>query len=206
MTDTHADSYLTLASSCTHEIKIKGSRFIGLGYPAADEGEAIRHLETIRKKEHAATHHCFAWVVGLEDGIFKYSDDGEPTGTAGRPIYNVIVGRELKNVIVIVVRYYGGTKLGTGGLTRAYTQAAAEMLDGADIVERLICDRLQFSIPFTYYDRLMRLINQKNYTIESQDFGEQVAMVLQIRKSQTESFVTHLKELTGGRVDIIING
>jgi len=196
------DSYLTLDAPCSQEIKIKGSRFIGLGHSVATVDDAMAILDDIRKREYAATHHCFAYTVGLESETFKYSDDGEPNGTAGRPIYNAIIGRELKNTLVVVVRYFGGTKLGTGGLTRAYTQATIEMLDKAAIVERLICDRLNFTIPFTYYDRLMRIIHAGNFEIIKQDFAEDVALTIDIRKSRTEAFREQLTEMTGGQIDI----
>ena len=202
MTETLPDSYLTLAKPCSHEIKIKASRFIALGYPVVDRAEAEAILDTVRRKEHAATHHCYAWVAGLEREEFKYSDDGEPSGTAGRPIHQVITGRKLKNAMIIVVRYFGGVKLGTGGLTRAYSQAAVELLDRAEIVERLICDHLRFSLPFTYYDRLMRLVGAGQYRIIAQDFGENVAMEIEVRRSRTETFVSQLKELTGGKIDV----
>lgn len=205
MPETTPDSYLTLGSRCKHEIKIKGSRFIALGYPVDTEVSALTIRDEIRKSEHAANHHCFAYVVGLEDVKFKYSDDGEPSGTAGRPIYQVITGRNLKNVLVIVVRHFGGTKLGTGGLTRAYSQATAEMLDGANIIENLICDKLHFSVPFTYYDRLMRIISRGQYRVVSQDFGEHATLDVDIRKSQTDSFIAQLIELTGGQIEITKN-
>lgn len=197
-----ADSYRTLGSAGTHEIKIKASRFIARGFPVADADEATARLESIRKKEYSATHHCFAWVTGLESEIFKYSDDGEPSGTAGRPIYQVITGRELKNTLIVVTRYYGGTKLGTGGLIRAYSQAASELLDEADIIEKLICDRLEFSLPFALYDRLMRIINTDKLEIVEQDFADQVKMVINIRKSKTDKFTAQLIELTGGKIEI----
>lgn len=198
------DSFHTLAGESSHEIKIKGSRFIALGHHAGSETAALDILDGIRKREHAATHHCFAYVIGLGGETFKYSDDGEPTGTAGRPIYQAITGKNLTDVLVVVVRYFGGTKLGTGGLTRAYARAAGELLDKAYIVEKLICDRLSFSIPFPLYDRVMRIISGGGYTIISQDFADQVAMVVDVRKSQTENFVSRMTELTGGRIDIAI--
>lgn len=199
------DRYFTLGADHAHEIKVKGSRFIALGHPADSEATAQAILAEIRKREHAASHHCFAYSIGPKGTIFKYSDDGEPTGTAGRPIYQAILGRNLTNVLVVVVRYFGGTKLGTGGLTRAYSQAASELLDGADIVERLICDRLTFTVPFALYDRVMRLINQGKYQIADQAFAEQVTITLEIRKSHTDRFVSQLTELTGGQIEIAID-
>lgn len=199
------DSYRTLDSRHVHEIKIKGSRFIGFAYPADSEETAQKILDDIRKREHAATHHCFAYILGLEGATFKYSDDGEPSGTAGRPIYQAIVGKELTDMLVVVVRYFGGVKLGAGGLTRAYSRAATELLDGAVIVERLICDRLTFTLPFPLYDRVMRLIVREGYKIVDQDFSERVAMILEVRKSHTDRFVSRLTELTGGHIDVAID-
>lgn len=200
------DSFHTLAGESSHEIKIKGSRFIALGHHADTESVALKILDGIRKREHAATHHCFAYVIGLGDDVFKYSDDGEPTGTAGRPIYQAVTGKGLTDTLVVVVRYFGGTKLGTGGLTRAYSQAATELLDKAAIVEKLICDRLTFSIPFPLYDRVMRIISGGGYKIIDQDFADQVAMVVDVRKSQTDRFTSQLIELTGGKIDIASDG
>lgn len=196
------DSYLTITDHCSQEIKIKGSRFIGLAYPVENAEQAMVRLEEIRKKEHAANHHCFAYVIGIDNDQFKYSDDGEPSGTAGKPIHQVITGRNLKNVLVIVVRYFGGTKLGTGGLARAYSQAAVEVLEKAKIVERLICDRIKFTLEFGLYDQVMRLINTGKYTIIDQDFAEQITLTVDIRKSQKDNFIARLKELSGGKVEV----
>ncbi|MEZ5360522.1 MAG: YigZ family protein [Candidatus Zixiibacteriota bacterium] len=206
MAEPITDSYLTIDAPAEAEIKIKGSRFIGLGFPAESVDEAQALLESVRKKEFSATHHCSAWTVGLVDESFKYSDDGEPTGTAGLPIYRVITGRNLKNIIAIVVRYFGGTKLGTGGLTRAYSDATMAMLENAKIVERLICDRVSFTLPFTYYDRLMRIIDADKFAIVKQDFAEDVSMSLEIRKSKTDGFVSRMIELTGGKFAFEKNG
>ena len=113
------DVYYQILKTARHETKVKGSRFIAECATVATADEALSFLGAIRKREHAATHHCYAYTVGLFDDMqFKYSDDGEPSGTAGRPIYDMIGGQELSNCIVVVTRYFGGTKLGTGGLVR----------------------------------------------------------------------------------------
>lgn len=205
MAEDIVDSFYTLAGESSHEIKIKGSRFIALGFHAESETAALGILANIRRKEHAATHHCFAYVIGAGGKIFKYSDDGEPTGTAGRPIYQAITGKNLTDVLVVVVRYFGGTKLGTGGLTRAYAQAAGELLDKAGIVEKLMCDSLTFSIPFSIYDRALRIINEGGYRIIDQNFAEQVTINVDVRKSHTERFMAKFAELTGGRIDIAVD-
>jgi len=108
--------------------------------------------------------------------------------------------------MVVVVRYYGGTKLGTGGLARAYSLAAAEMLDASRIIETLICDSLRFTVPFSLYDQIMRIISRGEYRIASQDFADLVTMEVEIRKSQVETFAAQLTELTGGQIEITKNG
>jgi len=202
MSEQILDSFLTLGSECAHEIKIKGSRFIALGYPAETSKAVTDIIEQVRKKEFAATHHCFAWSVGWEKEQFKYSDDGEPSGTAGKPIYRAMADRNLRNVLIMVVRYFGGTKLGTGGLSRAYAQAAKEMLDKANIIEKLICDNLHFNISFSLYDKLMNLINTGKHQIVSQNFADEVTMDIAVRKSQSDAFAAKLNELSGGRIEI----
>ncbi len=202
MSDSIQDSFLTIEAPAEYEIKIKGSRFIGLGFPVETVTEAQAALESIRKKEYSATHHCFAYSVGVLDEAFKYSDDGEPSGTAGQPIYRVITGNKLRNILAVVIRYYGGTKLGTGGLMRAYSQSTADMLKHANIVERLICDTVKFTLPFSLYDRLMRIITAEKYTILQQDFAEDVRLQLEIRKSRTDEFIETMTELTGGKIVI----
>ncbi len=202
MPDSIRDSFLTVASDTTVEIKIKGSRFIATGYPINNQADAEEKLIVVRKAEHSATHHCYAWTAGFENNKFKYSDDGEPSGTAGRPIYHVITGHNLINILVVVVRYYGGTKLGTGGLTRAYSQATSDMLEAAQVVEQLVCDRITFETPFPFYDRVMRIVGEEKYKINRQDFGEQVFFDLSIRKSKTEQFKARLIEMTGGKIEI----
>ncbi|MCK5127874.1 MAG: YigZ family protein [candidate division Zixibacteria bacterium] len=202
MSENITDSFITLASEAENEIKIKASRFIGMGFPISDVAEAKTILADIRKKHYTANHHCYAYTAGIENEQFKYSDDGEPNGTAGIPIYRVITGRNIKNILAVVVRYFGGTKLGTGGLTRAYSQATMDMLEQASLVERLICDRLSFSLPFSLYDRLMRIINTDKFEIINQEFADDVSVVLEIRKSKTNKFIEQMTELTGGKIII----
>ena len=205
MSDPIHDSYLTFDAPCAHEIKVKDSRFIALGYPVSSETSASGILGTVRKKEYAASHHCYAYVLAPDGKRFKYSDDGEPSGTAGRPIYQSITGANLFDVLIIVVRYFGGTKLGTGGLTRAYAQAAADLLRRAHIVETLLCDRLRFTISFPVYDRIVKLVHRGGYQIVSQDFADLVTMQIDVRKSRTAEVIAELTELTGGRIDVTIN-
>ncbi|UCC43165.1 MAG: YigZ family protein [Candidatus Zixiibacteriota bacterium] len=194
------DRYLVIAGKGSSEIKERGSRFLGEALYAATAVEAQAELEMIRRREFSASHHCFAWRVGLgEDQTFKYSDDGEPGGSAGRPIYDIVVGRELTNVIVVVTRYFGGTKLGTGGLARAYSEAASLALQRAGIMERYICDSFRLTVGFPVYDRLEKLLGHMQAEIIRSDFTDAVTLSVNIRRSRTEEMLSALTELTSGK-------
>ncbi|MCP4685670.1 MAG: YigZ family protein, partial [bacterium] len=127
------DSYLTIKRESKIDTKVKGSRFIGETFKVANVAEALEKLDEVRKREYNATHHCYAYITGLgREQVFKYSDDGEPSGTAGRPIYDIIAGADVTSILCVVTRYFGGTKLGTGGLVRAYGETAREALKASE--------------------------------------------------------------------------
>lgn len=198
------DSYLTIAKPSTIEIKIKASRFIAETVSVSSSNDVDAALNVIRKREHAATHHCYAWRIGMDENEqFKYSDDGEPNGTAGRPIYDTLAGRNLTDTLVVVTRYFGGTKLGPGGLVRAYSQAAAEALDKSGTLERFLLDKLSFRIDFSYYDQVMRLADSIGAKVVFSDFAESVSMTLEIRKSRSDELKASLNELTHGRITFV---
>lgn len=198
------DAYFTIQQPAKAEIKRKGSRFIGEAILAVTDKEAIEQLERIRKREHAATHHCYAWRVGYEGGDykFKYSDDGEPSGSAGRPIYDVICGRELTNLLLVVTRYYGGTKLGTGGLARAYSDTATATLDKAGRLQQFVMGSIEVVIDFGLYDRLVKLMFGYDALQSSVDFSEQVTLEIHVRQSRTEALISDIVELSSGRAVI----
>ena len=197
------DSYYMIAAPALREIKVKGSRFIGECAAAATVETAQAVLEGIRKREHAATHHCCAYTVGFADGMqFKYSDDGEPSGTAGRPIYDAITGRGLANTIVVVTRYFGGTKLGPGGLVRAYGDAAAQVLEAAGRSEHFHTVRFETEIEFPLYDLLVKLIRHREAKQLSADFTDHVRMRIEVRRSRAEALRNDIIQLSGGRAKI----
>jgi uncharacterized YigZ family protein len=197
------DEYLTIARSASAEIKIKGSRFIGECACAESPDSAQEILTAIRKREHAATHHCWAWKVGLfEKTSFKYSDDGEPNGSAGKPIYDVLCGSGVTNAIVVVTRYYGGTKLGTGGLVRAYGEAAGLALQKAGRQENFLKERFTIEIEFSHYDQLNRLLQKYQVWPVSNEFSDLVKITLDIRKNHVEKLTEAVIELSGGKANI----
>ena len=197
------DLYYTIKQPGRVEIKIKASRFIGETHQVATVEEAAAKLAAIRKREHAATHHCYAWRVGLADEMqFKYSDDGEPSGTAGRPIYDAVEGRDLTNILLVVTRYFGGTKLGTGGLVRAYSEAAAKVLEESGSKENHVTERIVVNLDFAHYDMLVKALHHHSAIQIGADFTDHVVVEFEIRKSKANQLVSEIVELTNGRAEI----
>jgi uncharacterized YigZ family protein len=197
------DSYTSIAAPATAEIKVKGSRFIAEAIPVRTEEEADEHIAAIRRREYAATHHCTAWRIGPGPDAFRCNDDGEPSGTAGQPILRQIDGRNLTNVLVVVTRYYGGTKLGAGGLIRAYGDAAAEVLDRCRRVDHIL--RLPLQLRFAYDDTsaAMHTIGRFDALIVDTQYGQDTLIEVAVRRSQAEALAAAFVEALGGRGEVI---
>lgn len=197
------DSYKTVASETSVETKIKGSRFIGQIYKCNSPDKARKILDSIRRKYYDATHHCYAWQTGIDAEMeFKYSDDGEPNGTAGRPIFDQLSGADLTDVIVIVTRYYGGTKLGTGGLTHAYSDSAADAIKKAGNITKYITGNLNLELDFSDYGSVERLIMAQGGKIVESAFEAIVKLRVEIRLSKLGILKDELIDLTSGRIKI----
>ncbi|WP_022834925.1 IMPACT family protein [Salisaeta longa] len=197
-----SDTYRTLAGDGWAELKREGSRFIAEAMPVESREEAQACVERIRSREHKATHHCSAYRVGPEGQTFHYDDDGEPSGTAGQPILRHIDGRAITNVVVVVTRYYGGTKLGTGGLVRAYGDAAAAALDDAGT--QTIVRRTQVIVAFAYDDTsaVRRVIDRFDTAAVDAEYTATVRLTLGIRPSAVAAFTNQMQEATAGRATI----
>lgn len=203
MTIDMEDRYYTIRIPSRHETKVKGSRFLAESEPVASVEEVRTALERIRKREHAAAHHCYAYRVGLFDRMsFKYSDDGEPSGTAGRPIYDVISGHKVTNILIVVTRYFGGTKLGTGGLARAYSEAAREVISKSGIREDFITEFIRVEIGFPVYDQLARILPEYSARQTKADYSDRVTLDLEVRQSRAEELVAEIIQLSGGKAKI----
>ena len=179
------DFYRTLAGPSTGEFKDRGSKFIAWAWPVRNEAEALVHLDALRKEHFKARHHCFAWRLGVEGTRFRANDDGEPSGTAGRPILGQIDAFQLTDVVVVVVRYFGGTLLGASGLIHAYSESAAEALRQAVVVEKIIQDHLLLDFDYALMPDIMHALKKLDIEIVRQEFGERGLMGIAIRKSET---------------------
>ncbi|MBE0663303.1 MAG: YigZ family protein [Bacteroidales bacterium] len=176
------DTYRTIGGVSSGIYKEKGSKFLAFAEPAANENEAKAILEKYRKQYHDARHHCFAWAIGPARESQRMNDDGEPSGTAGRPIFGQILSFDLTDVIVVVVRYFGGTKLGVGGLINAYKSATKDAFDMAEILTRTINEFYEIVFPYTATNEVMRVVKEKNLEIIESSYTDICRIVISVRK------------------------
>ena len=201
-----SDTYRTIASDATATLKVEGSRFLAEAASVGDRVAAEAHIKAIREREHQATHHCTAYRLGTEGDDFQYNDDGEPSGTAGQPILRQIDARDLTNTLVVVTRYYGGTKLGTGGLMRAYGDAADAALDRASIVERVV--RVPVRLRFAYDDTspARQMLQQFDATVTDSTYTDVTELTVGVRASEVEAFVEAFTNALSDRGDVLSVG
>ena len=181
------DEYRTIQSMSTGLYKEKGSKFIAIAVPVESLEDVRINLEKLRKEYHDARHHCYAYRIGEEPYEFRYNDDGEPSGTAGKPIYGQIQSFELTNILIVVVRYFGGIKLGTGGLIQAYRAASKDALENSTIATKIWTNRLQIAFNYLKMNDVMRIIKEDNLRIISQENNENCCILLEIRKRNFEN-------------------
>ncbi len=192
-------SYLTLKNPSQSEYVEKRSKFLGVAFPCETEEEALSRLEEIKSRHHDARHNCFAFVV--EEGrLSRFSDDGEPHGTAGKPILEVINGKGLVNVGVVVTRYFGGVLLGTGGLVRAYTAACKEALEKGETVEMVPCTRFSVVCDYTDHSRLVKLLENSGVAVANTEFTHKVTLLFDIKDQDIPEFSKSLTESFCGRL------
>ncbi|MDO8365551.1 MAG: YigZ family protein [Saprospiraceae bacterium] len=187
------DSYRSIAAPSTGEFKDRGSKFIAYAWPVRSEAEAMEYLENLRKEHFKARHHCFAWRFEPDGSRFRSNDDGEPSGTAGRPILGQIDSFSLTYVVVVVVRYFGGTLLGTSGLIHAYREAAAEALRNAEIVECLVKDFFLLDFDYALMPDIMNAVKKLEVEVLRQSFEERGQIEIGIRQSETEATLLRFK-------------
>lgn len=185
-----SDSYRTIAAPARAGIRERASKFLAFAWPVSDEGPAKEHLEALRKEYHDATHHCWAWRIGETE---RSSDDGEPSGTAGKPILGQLIAGELRDVMIVVVRWFGGTKLGTPGLIAAYRQAAAEVIAECRIVERTRDEQIMLEFPYERLGAVMKVIKQLQPAILEQRLDTVCRMTLGIRLGKAAELKERLK-------------
>jgi len=197
-------SYKTIKQTADAEFIINKSRFIGHASPCETEEEALAYLKSIRDQYHDATHNCYAYVIGRNAGIMRYSDDGEPGGTAGLPMMEVLKARGVVNCCVVVTRYFGGILLGAGGLVRAYTKGCAAALDASQVSVMEPSVRILFDVPYPLWDKFSYTLQSLPVILESSDFQSSVDATLLVRTRDIELVTDRVTALSDGRIESLI--
>jgi len=194
--------YQTVKTTGEHEIIIEKSRFIAHIARAETEDAAQNFIQMIKKENWNATHNCFAYIIGENDQIQKASDDGEPSGTAGVPILEVLKKRKLKDTVVVVTRYFGGIKLGAGGLIRAYSKATSEGLHEVGIVERQLKQIIHVKVDYTWLGKLEKELRSSEYLIKEIHYLDRVEIETYVAAGKEEEFFSWITELTNGQAEL----
>ncbi|MCR4426354.1 MAG: YigZ family protein [Firmicutes bacterium] len=196
--------YLALAGEGRAEIVVKKSKFIATAAPCQEEAEALRLIDRVRREFWDATHNVYAFVLGEHDEVARSSDDGEPAGTAGRPVLEVIKREQVKYCTVVVTRYFGGTLLGAAGLVRAYGSAAREGLHAAGIVRKRLFREVRFVIDYPSLGRVQNLIAEQGFTVDRLSYAERVEMVIRIPSEMLPGFTRLMQDALMGAFDPIV--
>ena len=189
------DSYKSIGAPSEGLFKDNGSRFIALAYPVETEAEVKEIVASLRKEYHDARHHCYAYRLGYKADVFRSSDDGEPSGSAGRPILGQIDSAGLSDVLVVVVRYFGGIKLGIPGLIRAYKTSTADALGNASIVTKIATQRFLVEFDYLSMNSVMKVLKDLDVQPRNQDFGESCSMEVAVRLSSLQFFKEKLENI-----------
>ena len=200
------DEYQSIAAETMASLKVEGSKFISSAFPVGSRVQAEETLAKVRREYFDATHHCFAYALGSEGKEFRYSDGGEPSGTAGPKILAAIQSKGLSDILVVVTRYFGGTKLGTGGLGRAYFDSAGRVLSEAVVVRKVVAEELQITFPYDETSRVMNTLSNCKAKIIDTVYDEDVTLRISIRKSSAQLLADELVNVTRGNLAVKYRG
>ena len=193
-------TYLTIAKESEGLYKEKGSRFIALAYPVRTEEEVKQHVADVKKKYYDARHHCYAYILGANKDAYRMNDDGEPSGTAGRPIHGQLLSKDLTDTLIIVIRYFGGIKLGVSGLINAYKTAAKDALDNNTIVEKFVEEDYQLRFPPLSMNKVMQLLKRETVKITDQQYDNDCIIRFTVQKRDADNLLEALLKVDGAVV------
>jgi len=192
------DTYKTIETESKGLFKDRGSRFIAIAIPVISQEEIKVRLEELRKEYHDARHHCYAWVLSPDRQAWRSNDDGEPSGTAGRPILGQINSRELTNILVVVIRYFGGTLLGVSGLINAYRSATADALNNAAIIEKHLGESWLITFPYSAMNDVMKVLKEETCSQSEHEYkGQEVNIQISFRSSRSGPVTERLNKIAG---------
>lgn len=197
MTEKAEDIYLSIAQTAEGVYKEKGSKFLAFAFPVSNEEQIKTCLEKIRKEYFDARHHCYAYALGKNHKLFRANDDGEPNHSAGDPILGQIRSHQLSDILIVVVRYFGGVKLGVGGLINAYKTSASEAIANAQIIEKIITQKWQLIFKYEIMNEVMKLVKELDLMVITQQFDLVCSITLEIRQSHLALFEDKLGKIEG---------
>ena len=195
------DSYLTIAEPAEAIYKERSSKFLTYASPVESEEEIKELLDALRKEYYDATHHCYAYRLGAQGEAYRANDDGEPSGTAGKPILGQLLSANLTNCLVVVVRYFGGTKLGVSGLIQAYKESTAEVIAVSKIIEKTVDRVVKIEFDYISMNGVMRVVKELSPRIDEQVFDNICSMTLRIRESEAEILISKLEKVEGVTIE-----
>ncbi|WP_183573281.1 IMPACT family protein [Mucilaginibacter sp. X5P1] len=198
------DTFLTIDKPAEGVFRDRGSKFLAFVYPIHTESDIKPLLAQLRSEHPKANHHCWAMRLGIDRSVFRINDDGEPSGTAGRPILNALLSRNITNVLVVVVRYFGGTLLGVPGLINAYRTAAEEALNTAVVIEKMLNDIYTIQFDYQQMNDVMRIIKEDNLTVLDQQFDNTCIVKIGIRRMQVNQSIARFEKVSGAVIKLII--
>ncbi|PXY02871.1 YigZ family protein [Marinifilum breve] len=197
------DTYKTISQQSEGLYKEKGSKFITYAYPVSTEEEIKEHIAKLKKEYYDARHHCYAYMLGADKKNFRANDDGEPSSTAGKPILGQILSNDLTNILIVVVRYFGGTKLGASGLIHAYKTAAADAISNAEILDKTVNDIYDVHFDYLVMNEIMKIIKDEQPEQLGQDFNLTCKITLSIRQSEVERLIQKFEKITSVKAEYI---
>jgi uncharacterized YigZ family protein len=197
------DTYFTIEKPAEGLFKDRGSKFISFAFPVTTEDEIKNHLSILRKQHNSANHHCYAFRLGAGKLAFRANDDGEPSNTAGKPILGQIQSKDLTNILIVVIRYFGGTLLGVSGLINAYRQAAAEVINNAIIIEKTVNEIYELKFDYLQMNNVMKIMKDENLEMLSQDFGLTPKLTFSVRKGNALRVYDIIKKIKGSEITFL---
>jgi len=197
-----ADTYKTIKAPAEGYFIDKRSKFYAFAYPVETEEEVKEHLSVLKKRYYDARHHVYAWILGADKTHYRTNDDGEPSGSSAKPVYGQLLSNDLTNIVIFVVRYFGGVKLGVPGLINAYRTAAQDAIQNAEIIEKTVEDCLELRYDYALMNEVMKILKEEPVTIVEQVFDNQCKITLRTRRCHTNNIKTRLEQISGLMVNL----
>jgi uncharacterized YigZ family protein len=197
------DTYNTISSFSKGIYKEKGSRFIALAFPVSSEEDIKMQLSALRKEYHDARHHCYAFCLGADKSVWRVNDDGEPSGTGGKPIFGQIQSKDLTNILIVVIRYFGGIKLGIPGLINAYRTAAREAIDKATIVTKIVDEQYEICFEYPLMNVVMKILKEEQADILKQESENTCKIIFSIRRSYGSKITGRFQKVKGLQITFL---